>query len=505
MKSVKTINNQNAITDAILGLDGNSNTIINGSLTVQDSNSSLVITPSGVIPPTNTTINNITVNGTITQNNTGTNIDQTDHTNNINANNLRATTIYGDLNLKRPTGAQGGAIRLLDVLGSGNSMQLYQQSTTSSIIGLAPGGITNINQRNAANTNYREVIKATTTGTTISQSATDSQTQILMVTEIDTSKTIALYPNSLSGSNNPVIVLGDNQIICYGGASNTQSLVVGVASNQSNGLKINSVANTTTIGQGGSGGNFITSFSCNGTNSTINGPAIFSSTTPPTSSQTLPASTDSSTNIPTTAWVQSAISNNIPLYFKGYKFMVNPSLPFTTTPIGNLTINFTNGASLKINDSFTIRFSIRYDYNDASSTAQSLFLNTYYGNLIVYPNRVITNSGSVPAYLNGTLNGSTAYTYNNATFAPNGRYFWTENYSSSLITDATNNNPNPISITTINQTSLTLVFSLPYNSTGVPNSNCSLSVFLELINNCNPTQTTITTTATFFDSVQKTF
>jgi hypothetical protein len=26
-----------------------------------------------------------------------------------------------------------------------------------------------------------------------------------------------------------------------------------------------------------------------------------------------------------------------------------------------------------------------------------------------------------------------------------------------------------------------------------------------LINNCNPTQTTITTTATFFDSVQKTF
>ena len=66
MKSVKTINNQNAITDAILGLDGNSSTIINGTLTVQDSNSSLVITPSGVIAPTNTTINNITVNGTIT-------------------------------------------------------------------------------------------------------------------------------------------------------------------------------------------------------------------------------------------------------------------------------------------------------------------------------------------------------------------------------------------------------------------------------------------------------
>lgn len=45
-----------------------------------------------------------------------------------------------------------------------------------------------------------------------------------------------------------------------------------------------------------------------------NGPAIFTdttnftSTTPPTSSQLIPASNDSSTKIPTTAWVQSAIS-----------------------------------------------------------------------------------------------------------------------------------------------------------------------------------------------------
>ena len=33
MLSVKTINNQNAITSAVLGLDGNSNTIVNGNLT----------------------------------------------------------------------------------------------------------------------------------------------------------------------------------------------------------------------------------------------------------------------------------------------------------------------------------------------------------------------------------------------------------------------------------------------------------------------------------------
>ena len=64
MLSVKTINNQNAITNAVLGLDGNSNTIINGNLTLQDTSGSFVITPSGTISATNTTLNNLIVNGT---------------------------------------------------------------------------------------------------------------------------------------------------------------------------------------------------------------------------------------------------------------------------------------------------------------------------------------------------------------------------------------------------------------------------------------------------------
>ena len=40
MHSVKTINNQNAITSAVLGLDANSNTIVNGNLTIQDASGS---------------------------------------------------------------------------------------------------------------------------------------------------------------------------------------------------------------------------------------------------------------------------------------------------------------------------------------------------------------------------------------------------------------------------------------------------------------------------------
>ncbi len=64
MISVKTINNQNAVINSVLGLDQNSNTIVNGRLTIQDTSGSLVITPSGIIAPTNTVLNNLTVNGT---------------------------------------------------------------------------------------------------------------------------------------------------------------------------------------------------------------------------------------------------------------------------------------------------------------------------------------------------------------------------------------------------------------------------------------------------------
>ena len=79
-------------------------------------------------------------------------------------------------------------------------------------------------------------------------------------------------------------------------------------------------------------------------------------------------------------------------------------------------------------------------------------------------------------------------------------------YSNAQAIDSLNTNPNPIIITSVSQSQLSLQFNMPYNTTTVPNSNCSLSVYLELINNNNSTLTTITSSgSTFFDSVQKTF
>jgi hypothetical protein len=159
---------------------------------------------------------------------------------------------------------------------------------------------------------------------------------------------------------------------------------------------------------------------------------------------------------------------------------------------------------LKSNDSFTIRFSIRYDFNITSATAQSDLFYAAYGNLNVYPHRVSTNTLALPVYLNGNINGSSSYTYTDPTFAPRGRYIWTENFSNPEILSGSNPQPNPVYITSVNQASLTLNIALPYNTALAPTSNCSLAVYLELINTC--TGTTITTgTTTFFDSIVKNF
>ena len=64
MLTTKTINNQNAVTNAVLGLDDNSTTTVNGNLLVKDSNGdSTTISPTGITGPRNTTLNTLTVNG----------------------------------------------------------------------------------------------------------------------------------------------------------------------------------------------------------------------------------------------------------------------------------------------------------------------------------------------------------------------------------------------------------------------------------------------------------
>jgi len=449
-----------------------------------------------------TVLGTTTANGTIVQNNTGININQTDHTNNTNANNLRSTSIYGDLNLYRPSGAQGGQIQLRDITttpAGNNYTQLYESGPVFSIFNQSLGGNISLRQRNALNTQLREVIRATTTGTSINSSQTDGTNPTLTTTEIDSGKSIMLFPNPTSGLYNGAALNGYNQIVSVQTNPNTTVLVVGCHSATYNGLRVNSIANTTEIGQGnGGGGVYATSFSCDGTTSTITGPASFTSLTPPISSQTIPASTDSSNKIPTTAWVQSAIGSggggSIPLFLRGYKIASG----VVSSPMASVFVNF-NGSAVTVNDNFTLRFSIRYDYN-TDIVGQSLYYNSYYGNLVVFPNRVITNNSVI--LLSGSINGNTTYTYNDATYAPSGRYIWTENYSNTQLTNPLNYTVNPVVLTTTNLTQLKFSFVTPY--TAGASSICALSVSLELINSSTSTLT-ISSTTSGFTTINKNF
>jgi len=443
----------------------------------------------------------IIANNTITQNNAILNINQTDHTNDTLGNVLRATDIYGDLSLRRPTGINGGAMRLYDVTGTTtNSMQIFQSGAGAGITGLAPGGFINMSQRNVVDTLSRELIHASVAGGVNVQGwQSDNGGFLFNIQEMISGKSFGFIPNSTSGILNPLVQAGDNQIVCSNGAAQNGSvLVAGIWSNVCAGLKVNGPAGTTSIGQGGVGGTFTNSFSCSNTASTINGPAIFSSTTAPTSLQSPALATnDSSTKIPTTAWVQTAIAANAsgPLFFRA-NLNQQPTVSGTAT----LNINF-NGSVANINDSFLLRYTIRYDFN-TSSTGQSLYYISYYGNMTVWPRRVVTNNGAVPVLLDGSISGNTSYTYNNATNAPLGRYIWVENYSNTQLTNPLNFTNNPVQLTFFDQTQVSFLFQEPYSAPA--SSSCSLGVSFELINTCSSTLT-ISAASIGFSNVNKNF
>jgi hypothetical protein len=99
----------------------------------------------------------INVNGVATFNNEIVQADtkritQATATDNTLPNTLRPTNIYGDLNLLRPTGANGGSLRLWDVTSSssGKSFQLFDSGNTASIVNLNNTGAINLNVRDGA-------------------------------------------------------------------------------------------------------------------------------------------------------------------------------------------------------------------------------------------------------------------------------------------------------------------------------------------------------------------
>jgi hypothetical protein len=439
-----------------------------------------------------------TFNDSIISNNVITQLGSTNNitqniTTNTTPNILKSSTINGDLTVKPVAG--NALIKFYDVGGTNVFSQISQSSTDTKIDCLGNNGSLTVSCKNAS-TSKNCLVLSTVSGGNIINSKTDNALTVFNVIESNSNKNIGFIPNSNANNLNPIVLAGDNQIICST-TSNSNVLVAGVWSTRCNGIKIDGLNPTTSIGQGGTGGVFTNSFSCSATNSKIIGPAVFTTTTAPTSAQTILATNDSSTKLPTTQWVQSVISTiPPPLFIRAYKSSTGlvPSL------MGIININF-NGSVVNVNDTFTIRYSIRYDYN-TTATTQSIYYLSYYGNMMVFPRRVVTNGGIDSVLLNGSMAGNSTYIYNDATVAPLGRYIWTENYVTTSKIDSLNNIFTPVILTFTDQAAIKFNVNTPY--TPPATSSCSLSVSLEIINSCN-NNLILSSTNSSFTNVTKNF
>ena len=104
---------------------------------------------------------------------------------------------------------------------------------------------------------------------------------------------------------NPLVRTFDNVIFGAGTSPNTQTLTLTSNGTSATGLRITPTSSL--IGFGSTTTTPTSYLLVDASGCTIRGITAFTSTTPPTSLQTIPLATDSSTNIPTTQWVQSAI------------------------------------------------------------------------------------------------------------------------------------------------------------------------------------------------------
>lgn len=194
-----------------------------------------------------------------------------------------------------------------------------------------------------------------------------------------------------------------------------------------------------------------------------------------TSTTPQPPSSDSTTKIPTTAWVQSAISAvSIPFYqISGNYVGTQVSAPYNSLRGAQIQFGFLGG-NWAINDFFTLRITYSSAIAATAVISDSYTQQTLYCD--VYPSRCPANSGTTngpygdnqnaalnlvtnqPLFTNSIWNG-TAYvsTYVApivATYNPAGRWFWTNNYISNVPAGASivPSNLNPIQPYAINGT-----------------------------------------------------
>ena len=161
----------------------------------------------------------------------------------------------------------------------------------------------------------------------ISTALGSTSTPSLIIEDNGTAKGLYFIPNSILSGYNPSISAGDIEIFAKGSAVNTETLALTTWSQTNTGIKI--APTSVRMGAGSNTNTATTSILCDGTNITLTSP------NPPISTATQPVPTTSSNQIPTCAWVQSAIAA-VPVTQKTYttQYTSTQSVTLPTNCIG---------------------------------------------------------------------------------------------------------------------------------------------------------------------------
>jgi hypothetical protein len=187
----------------------------------------------------------------------------------------------------------------------------------------------------------------------------------LVLTESTSTKNTSYIANASSGFLNGVVVAGDSAIIAGSNTIDANILTLSTWANEKVGVRL--TGTSATIGAGGVGGsNPTSSLSCQGTAATLTGDLAITGV--PTTTSVQPASNDSSTKIPTTAWVQGAIGagGGLKQVFT-YQFFNSPTTTPSSTSV-QMIVPFVNLP----NFSWFIRLEVNYAlYANGNTTSAS--------------------------------------------------------------------------------------------------------------------------------------
>ena len=221
----------------------------------------------------------------------------------------------------------------------------------------------------------------------------------------------------------------------------------------------------------------------------LNGVSVFGSAsfqTLPTSTGSLPLYNDSSTKIPTTQWVQSAISGGgiiTTIEYPRASFLIS-DLPNTSPLPVFPTIRFSNYSGLEYYDGVQFMMSVNIttyasSLNATSSTTTITNLGLFTFMLTIYPKALVATPSGI-FYLDngvGSAGSNTGYAPISNPYAPYGRPF----YVSTMINEGNIVNALPVSFTT-NATTNSFQCSFPAINYAGSTATNSYTINLQLLN-----------------------